>query len=57
MNNQTTILEHIKNEFHAGYMYLSMANENNNYSNLAKEKIESGMEFFKKLNKINLTNN
>ena len=46
MINQLTVQEHIRNEFYAGYVYLSMAEYNNDYKNLAKEKIESGMRIF-----------
>lgn len=44
--NQISIPEHINKEFRAGYIYLSMSNEKNNYIHLAKEKIETGMKFF-----------
>lgn len=50
MINPSVIEETINNEFRTGYIYLSMADENNEYSTLAKERIENGMKFFNFLN-------
>lgn len=42
----TQLEELITNEFRSGYLYLSMAEKDTKYSDLAREKIESGMRFF-----------
>lgn len=41
--------EQITNEFRSGYLYMTMSENNTKYSELAKEKIESGMEIFELL--------
>ena len=44
--SSSTLYQQLNNEFHQGYIYLSQANESNNYIELAKNQIENGMEIF-----------
>lgn len=53
MNSKTVLHELLNNEFHSGFIYLSMADETNKYSELAKEKIEEGMKIFETLQSSN----
>ena len=50
---KNNIQKQIDKEFRSGYLYLSMAGNDSKNSKLAKEKIESGMEFFDKLMAVN----
>ena len=43
ISNNNELLEKITDEFRSGFIYLSMAIETNKDDELAKEKIESGI--------------
>ena len=49
-----TLYQQLNNEFHQGYIYLSQANESNNYIELAKNQLENGMEIFDSIKAKNL---
>lgn len=49
-----TLYQQLNNEFHQGYIYLSQANESNNYIELAKNQIENGMKIFDSIKAKNL---
>lgn len=50
----STLYQQLNNEFHQEYIYLSQANESNNYIELAKNQIENGMEIFDSIKAKNL---
>ena len=52
--SSSTLYQQLNNEFHQGYIYLSQANESNNYIELAKNQIENGMETFDSIKAKNL---
>ena len=52
--SNSTLYQQLNNEFHQGYIYLSQANESNNYIELAKNQIENGMEIFDSIKAKNL---
>ena len=52
--SSSTLYQQLNNEFHQGYIYLSQANESNNYIELAKNQIENGMEIFDAIKAKNL---
>ena len=52
--SSSTLYQQLNNEFHQGYIYLSQANESNNYIELAKNQIENGMEIFDSIKAKNL---
>ena len=49
-----TLYQQLNNEFHQGYIYLSHANESNNYIELARNQIENGMKIFNNISNQNL---
>ena len=49
-----TLYQQLNNEFHQGYIYLSRANESNNYIELARNQIENGMKIFNNISNQNL---
>lgn len=52
--SSSTLYQQLNNEFHQGYIYLSQANESNNYLELAKNQIENGMKIFNNISNQNL---